>query len=258
MNKPIQRVTSLGTETVELLKKSKIMTCGQVYQYSEIFLAQKLDLSVYDIRDLLVKVSEYVSPKRVTSWDLYQHKKNMPSSLATRLAQLDSSLKGGIPAGTVTELVGHAGAGKTQMCLTLAALVTMPSISAITSMSLGDMHDADAILSNGTVVYIDTEQKFNAKRLYEIVMERVKSDMFYQNMSNVDTVVGSGGGAAKLALSEKRLEILCRKAVEQVVVFTLPSCKDVVERLSNIQRLIIEKNVRLLLVDSVAAVARQE
>ena len=38
----------------------------------------------------------------------------------------------------------------------------------------------------------------------------------------------------------------------------MPSCKEVVERLSNIQRLIIEKNVRLLLVDSVAAVARQE
>ena len=91
---------------------------------------------------------------------------------------MDSSLKGGIPAGTVTELVGHAGAGKTQMCLTLAALVTMPSISAITSMSLGDMHDADAILSNGAVVYIDTEQKFNAKRLYEIVMERDKSDIY--------------------------------------------------------------------------------
>ena len=81
MNKPIQRVTSLGADTVELLKKSKIMTCGQVYQYSEIFLAQKLDLSVYDVRDLVVKVSEYVSPKRVTSWDLYQHKKRAKKKL---------------------------------------------------------------------------------------------------------------------------------------------------------------------------------
>ena len=128
MNKPIQRVTALQNDTVELLKKNKITTCGQVYQYSEIFLAQKLDLSVYDVRDLLVKVSEYVSPKRMTSWDLFQHKKRIPSTLPTKLAQLDNSLKGGIPAGTVTELVGHAGAGKTQMCLTLAALVTMPSI----------------------------------------------------------------------------------------------------------------------------------
>ena len=178
---------------------------------------------------------------------------------------MDLNLKGGIPAGTITELVGHAGVGKTQMCLTLAALATMPSMSTLLSLSSSSLSSSlnknvvgNDINSSG-VIYIDTEQKFNATRLYEIIQERIKSEIFYQNMSNIDSNdIGINSNNSNISITKDQLDKLCKNAVKRVTVFTLPSCKEVVERLSNIQRLIIEKNVRLLLVDSVAAVARQE
>jgi RAD51-like protein 1 len=265
MDKPIQRVTALNNATIESLRKNKITTCGQIYQYSEIFLAEKLDLNVYDVRSLIIKISDYVKPRRETAWELLKHKEHVPSFLPTKLHQLDLNLKGGIPAGTITELVGHAGVGKTQMCLTLAALATMPSMSTLLSLSSSSLSSSlnknvvgNDINSSG-VIYIDTEQKFNATRLYEIIQERIKSEIFYQNMSNIDSNdIGINSNNSNISITKDQLDKLCKNAVKHVTVFTLPSCKEVVERLSNIQRLIIEKNVRLLLVDSVAAVARQE
>ncbi len=273
MNKPIQRVTALNSATIESLRKNKITVCGQIYEYSEIFLAEKLDLNVHAVRSVILDISNYIKPRRETALELLKHKEHVPSYLPTKLHQLDLHLKGGIPAGTITELVGHAGVGKTQMCLTLAALATMPSISTLLSTSLPgkqggrNSHPNNILddINSGGVVYIDTEQKFNATRLYEIIQERIKSIIFYQNMSNLDSDLDAGqtnhhvnNSNNNVSLTKDQLDELCKNAVKHVTVFTLPSCKEVVERLSNIQRLIIEKNVKLLLVDSVAAVARQE
>jgi RecA/RadA recombinase len=63
------------------------------------------------------------------------------------------SVGGGVPTGSISELVGPAGAGKTQMCLTLAVAAAAP----VAAGGLG-----------GGVVFIDTEQKFSGVRLAEI------------------------------------------------------------------------------------------
>ena len=76
--------------------------------------------------------------------------------------------------------------------------------------------------------------------------------------------IGINSNNSNISITKGQLDKLCKNAVKHVTVFTLPSCKLSYEgyynlRLSNIQRLIIEKNVRLaLLVDSVAAVVCQE
>ena len=57
-------------------------------------------------------------------------------------------------------------------------------------------------------------------------------------------------------LSSQELRRVCTNAVARVSVFTLTTCKELVDQL-RLQRLVIEKNVKLLIVDSVAAVARQ-
>eukprot|EP00959_Pyramimonas_sp_CCMP1952_P256680 5362501-Pyramimonas_sp.AAC.1 len=49
------------------------------------------------------------------------------SRFATTLPPLDEALRGGIPSGGITELVGPAGVGKTQFCIMLAARTCMPS-----------------------------------------------------------------------------------------------------------------------------------
>ena len=71
--------------------------------------------------------------------------------VASGFEALDQALGGGVSRGRVTELVGRAGAGKTQGCLTLAA----------------------ACASRGeAMVYVDTEGSFRAQRLWQVAEAR--------------------------------------------------------------------------------------
>jgi RecA/RadA recombinase len=76
-------------------------------------------------------------------------KENKSPFFATSLKELDKALGGGIPFSSITELVGPTRSGKTQFCLTLSMLTTLPE----TMGGLG-----------GGVCYIDTERSFNADR----------------------------------------------------------------------------------------------
>eukprot|EP00850_Spirogloea_muscicola_P003652 SM000015S01152 [mRNA] locus=s15:84674:87702:- [translate_table: standard] len=86
-----------------------------------------------------------------------QAAREQAAPLKSSLEELDSALGGGIPLGAVTELVGPAGVGKTQFCLMLAIIATLPK-------ALGGL--------SGSVFYIDTEKKFSSQRLVEIAQTR--------------------------------------------------------------------------------------
>ncbi|KOO22299.1 DNA repair protein rad51-like 2-like protein [Chrysochromulina tobinii] len=74
------------------------------------------------------------------------------AAVPTGLAALDAHLGGGLPMRAVTELVGPAGSGKTQLCSSVAA------------------HALLAGAGEGTrVIYIDTEGSFSAKRLLQLL-----------------------------------------------------------------------------------------
>ncbi|KAI5060702.1 hypothetical protein GOP47_0025122 [Adiantum capillus-veneris] len=84
-----------------------------------------------------------------------------PSPSLPRLARkcslgcpiLDSFLRGGIPCGSITELVGECGSAKTQICLQLL-------LSAQMSVSQGGLHASS--------LYIYTESYFPSKRLQQL------------------------------------------------------------------------------------------
>ena len=71
--------------------------------------------------------------------------------IPTFLSELDKALKGGIRVGTITEVVGKAGVGKTQLGLQLCI--------------------AAAHYQRGSI-YIDTEQKLSVQRLQEMAREQ--------------------------------------------------------------------------------------
>ena len=75
--------------------------------------------------------------------------------VASGFDALDQALGGGVSRGRVTELVGRAGAGKTQGCLTLAA----------------------ACAARGeAMVYVDTGGSFRAQRLWQVAEARGASN----------------------------------------------------------------------------------
>lgn len=125
--------------------------------------------------------------------------------LPTGLPSLDAALYGGLPRRGVTELVGPAGVGKTQLCSTLVATC-------------------------GTAVaYIDTEKKFSAERLLAIA-------------------------AARGASSEEQLTSLA----ERVRVLGARNSAELLRRVQELQRLVIDEGVGLVVCDSIAALSRAD
>ncbi|PPD88416.1 hypothetical protein GOBAR_DD14655 [Gossypium barbadense] len=95
---------------------------------TEFELMELLDVGLTEVRSALSQISEIVAPP-------YQ------------------TLYVGIPFGVLTELVGPAGIGKTQFCLKLSLLASLPT-------NYGGL--------DGRVIYIDVESKFSSRRLLEI------------------------------------------------------------------------------------------
>lgn len=162
--------------------------------------------------------------------------------MATTIAALDEKLGGGIPARSITEVVGPPGAGKTQLCHMLALLATLP-------VALGGL--------DGNVLYFDTEASarvpvvcgcgpradnagdrtrqgaFSADRLVEMARSRLP-DYFAAQPQRIDRVASS------------------------VMVYHVKSTGELMEQLKALENLIITHNVKLVIVDSVASVVRRE
>jgi len=137
--------------------------------------------------------------------------------LPTSLPSLDKFLYGGIPSGSITEVVGPAGVGKTQFCHLLSILATLPK-------------DQDGL--DGGVIYFDTETTFSVDRIIE--MAREKKVEWFSDLSKLEDLAS------------------------RITVYKLNTSSDIVQRLNSLEEIIIEKNVKLIILDSVASVARKE
>ena len=135
----------------------------------------------------------------------------------------------------ITELVGPAGVGKTQMCLMLAASACMST----SSTSGHDGRGRDESTSEhhsrargSSVIYIDTESKFSSARLVEIATRRFPDHY--------------GTAAAVAALTNR------------IVVLTPRSSAELLERLEAMDAVVTDRNVQLIIIDSIAALPRAE
>ncbi|XP_055835487.1 DNA repair protein RAD51 homolog 2 isoform X2 [Solanum dulcamara] len=126
-----------------------LITAKDVFSLTEFELMELLDVDLSVVTSAVAHISEITCPPYQTRGQ----NENMAGHLPTSLKGLDNALCGGIPFGVVTELVGPAGIGKTQFCLKLSLLASLPS-------SYGGL--------DGSVIYIDTESKFSSRRMIEI------------------------------------------------------------------------------------------
>lgn len=161
---------------------------------------------------LQTEVAQAICPRPQCALDIVKGKR---ITIPTQIPTLDDSLRGGIHVGHVTELVGPAGAGKTQFCLSLAATAAAPAT-----------HNG---LETG-VLYVDTERRFSASRVLEIARTRLN--------------VTDHQDATSLA--------------DRIAVVRTENIEDLRSRVAWLQTSLgaVEGGVRLVVIDSVAAMAR--
>ncbi|OWF38690.1 DNA repair protein RAD51-like 2 [Mizuhopecten yessoensis] len=163
-SKRLRRV-GLGKGVLDCLSKNNIYTCKDLLSKTKLELLKFLGLSIYKVDEVVELCSKACAPKPRTSLELWNKRKQGCHFFQTSLPDLDKVLHGGIPMGTITEISGPAGCGKTQFCLMLSVQCTLP-------LELGGLA--------GNVLYIDTESAFSAERLVEIAQAKHR-DLFVED-----------------------------------------------------------------------------
>ena len=146
MKRKLDRLRGLDESVLKRMAPFK--TVEELLQKTVVELVQNNGICESEAREALRLASESVCPKLTRVSDLAA-----TTYLTTQISPLDQHLHGGLSAKSITEVVGPAGAGKTQFCHQMAVQAAMP----ISENGLG-----------GSVVYIDTEGSFSADRLVDM------------------------------------------------------------------------------------------
>ncbi|XP_026375458.1 DNA repair protein RAD51 homolog 2 isoform X1 [Ursus arctos] len=157
-SKKLRRV-GLSQELCDRLNRHQIVTCQDFLCLSPLELMKMTGLSYGGVHELLCMVSRACAPQMQTAYGMKMRTSASlsPAFLATTLSALDEALHGGVACGSLTEITGPPGCGKTQFCIMMSILATLPT-------NMGGLE--------GAVVYIDTESAFSAERLVEIAESR--------------------------------------------------------------------------------------
>lgn len=143
----------LTEEMIQLLRANNIRTVVDFVSSDLEDVAQSCSLSYKALvavrRVLLAQFSAFPT----NGADLYEELKSSTAILPTGNPSLDQLLDAGLYTGEVTELAGAPGSGKTQVCLSIAA-----------SVSLGLRQH---------VFFLDSTGGFTASRLYQMLQARV-------------------------------------------------------------------------------------
>ena len=261
-HRSLARVAGLDVETLSKLEGHNFRTAEDVLTRSSLDLVELLDISLPAAERVFQCVAKNVCPKPTTAKALLASRaggtttetnttettnKNSnrttgepgPSSSHLHLQQqqagpayvrggvflhaLDQALGGGVPTGSITELVGGAGAGKTQFCLTLAMATAAP-------LEVGGL--------NAGVVYIDTEQKFSGVRLCEIASAVFPA--VYARVATDSQTVAQQKAQALLDLTQR------------VLILTPSTLSETYQRLQGLEETFIDHGVRLLVCTALA------
>jgi len=126
----------------EVINKIKELKMEDLIHMTEEELSKKLSISRKDAR----KVIDTIMEERVGFRTALDMMRSPEARMSTGVRSIDSILRGGIKVGSITEIYGRAGTGKSQFCFQMAVIAT-------------DL---------GKVVYIDTERGFSPSRLSDI------------------------------------------------------------------------------------------
>ena len=155
----LARVPGISPEAQAAVRQSGLETCRDILTLTPLELVDRLDLYLSDAEEALDAAAAAAAPQPRTALQLLQSKAAGPRPLRTGLPALDAHLGGGLRAGGVTEVVGPAGIGKTQLCLALTARALV-----------------DGSASGAGVLYVDNERSFQPTRLVQLLRMLVSRD----------------------------------------------------------------------------------
>jgi len=252
-----QIISKLQANNADVGSSSSITTVREILKISPPTLLRIIDpcLTYVECNRLLSRIHRECAVQPLSALEMMHRtqtalcngqQNHMPSfvvgKIPTGLPTLDAHLHGGLPIGSIAELVGRAGVGKTHLAQQLCVL---------------------AAQSHGGAVYIDAEKKLSLIRLREIAFERILSDQNY---------------VAQLQQQPHAHE-LAQQMLENVTVHPLLSTRELLDTLDQLENEIILRNsdaaaykqrentsnsstkrlpVRLIVVDSIAAPIRRD
>ena len=151
------------------LRDKGVSALSDLMTASPLLLSVCLDISVRDaerIQQQAALTFAQQAGRSRTALEMLQLRAQQDVFLATGIPPLDEALSGGLHMGTITEISGAPGVGKTQFCIGCC-------VEAITRSHPSLVRGASwAGSRRGTVVYIDTEHKFDPQRLGEVAAQR--------------------------------------------------------------------------------------
>lgn len=144
---------------VDRLRAVGVEDCDAFYELSDIQLMVICNMGRMEALDLRADISEKLVARRgQTAQELLEQRAKVNLFLSCGAQKLDEALGGGLSIGTLVEVCGPPGVGKSQLCLSFCASVLMQRTSASSEKR--------------SVIYLDTELKFSASRLLEILTQR--------------------------------------------------------------------------------------
>ena len=136
----------------EKLAKNGVTTVREILSACPLMLMLQSDLSMKLVKDIIATVSDKVHSKPQSALMVMHARSQTSRFLSTGVSKFNTAMKGGLMVGSISEICGAPGAGKTQFCLSCA----LQAVSSSTSAG---------------VIYIDTELKFDPNRLIQMAIE---------------------------------------------------------------------------------------
>jgi RAD51-like protein 1 len=167
---------------VEKLSSHGIQTVQEFFNTSPYVLMSLANISMQEVSDMISLVSERICPKSSNALVILHELKKKTRFISTGIASLDVLMKGGLLIGSINEICGPPGIGKTQF-----------SLNCVLQAS-GHNNAVEGAASRG-VIYIDTEQKFDPSRLVEMAVgtfpEIYGSEYRIDAAHRIDTLLGN-------------------------------------------------------------------
>lgn len=140
---------SLKSDQLDVLRSNGIKTVADFISCDVESLAQKTSIPAKDLSSIQSIVTAQLAAFPLNGKDYYDGLMTRFSILSTGCKNLDELLDGGLYTGDVTEIVGAAGTGKSQICMNIALSTSMEA--------------------KKYVIYIDTGGSFCGERIKQLL-----------------------------------------------------------------------------------------